>query len=119
MDHGQLTAWVHPGTTLTVRSDTPVTQNEVCIKPGMLHTVASLADGSGLNIALICRGDVLDVSVCARPDNVPAVDDIANAIPHSVDILVAAAEESPRGQGRSVVSEMTSCPLNRSSGRPY
>lgn len=27
-----------PGTTLTVRSDTPVTQNEVCIKPGMLHT---------------------------------------------------------------------------------
>jgi hypothetical protein len=38
MDHGQADRpSVHPGTTLTVRSDTPVTQNEVCIKPGMLH----------------------------------------------------------------------------------
>jgi diacylglycerol O-acyltransferase len=82
-----------------------------------MHNVAPLADGSGLNIALISRGDVLDVSVCACPDNVPAVEEIANGIVHSVDILVAAAEESPRGQGRSVVTEMTSHPVNRSRGR--
>jgi diacylglycerol O-acyltransferase / wax synthase len=82
-----------------------------------MHTVAPLADGSGLNIGLISRGDVLDVSVCACPDNVPAVDDIATGIAHSVDILVAAAQKSPRGQGRSVVTEMTSHPVNRSRGR--
>jgi len=75
-----------------------------------MHTVAPLADGSGLNIGLISRGDMLDVSVCACPDNVPAVDDIATGIAHSVDILVAAAQKSPRGQGRSVVTEMTSQP---------
>jgi diacylglycerol O-acyltransferase / wax synthase len=57
------------------------------------------------------------VSVCACPDNVPAVDDIATGIAHSVDILVAAAQKSPRGQGRSVVTEMTSHPVNRSRGR--
>jgi diacylglycerol O-acyltransferase len=83
-----------------------------------MHTVAPLADGSGLNIALISRGDMLDVSVCACPDNVPAVDDIATGIEHSVDILVAAAQKSPRGQGRSVVTQMTSHPVNRSRGRP-
>jgi diacylglycerol O-acyltransferase len=83
-----------------------------------MHNMAPLADGSGLNIGLISRGDVLDVSVCACPDNVPAVDDIATGIAHSVDILVAAAQKSPRGQGRSVVTEMTSHPVNRSRGRP-
>ena len=81
-----------------------------------MHTVAPLADGSGLNIALTSRDDVLDVSVCACSDNVPAVDDIATGIAHSIDILVAAAQESPRGQGRSVVTEMTSHPMNRSRG---
>ena len=84
-----------------------------------MHTVAPLADGSGLNIALTSRGDVLDVSVCACSDNVPAVDDIATGIAHSIDILVAAAQESPRGQGRSVVTEMTSHPVNHSRGRTY
>ncbi len=84
-----------------------------------MHTVAPLAEGSGLNVALTCRGDELDVSVCACPDNVPAVDDIATGIARSIDILVAAAQESPRGQGRSVVTEMTSHPANRSRGRPY
>ncbi len=83
-----------------------------------MHTVAPLADGSGLNIGLISRGDMLDVSVCACPDNVPAVDDIATGIAHSVDVLVAASQKSPRGQGRSVVTEMTSHPVNRSRGRP-
>jgi diacylglycerol O-acyltransferase len=83
-----------------------------------MHNVAPLADGSGLNIGLISRGDVLDVSVCACPDNVPAVDDIATGIADAVDSLVAAAQKSPRGQGRSVVTEMTSHPVNRSRGRP-
>ncbi|RAU96606.1 diacylglycerol O-acyltransferase [Mycobacterium colombiense] len=84
-----------------------------------MHTVAPLAEGSGLNIALTSRGGELDVSVCACPDNVPAVDDIAAGIARSVDTLLAAAQESPRGQGRSVVSEMTSHPANRSRGRSY
>ncbi len=84
-----------------------------------MHTVAPLAEESGLNIALTSRGEELDVSVCACPDNVPAVDDIATGIVRSVDILVAAAQESPRGQGRSVVTEMTSHPANRSRRQPY
>ena len=84
-----------------------------------LHTVAPLAEDSGLNIALTSRGDELDVSVCACPDNVPAVDDIATGIVRSVDILVAAAKKFPRGQGRSVVTEMMSHPANRSRGQPY
>ncbi len=84
-----------------------------------MHTVVPLAEGSGLSIALTSRGDELDVSVCACPDNVPAVDDIATGIAQSVDVLLAAAQESPRGQGRSVVTEMTSHPANRSPGRAY
>jgi diacylglycerol O-acyltransferase / wax synthase len=84
-----------------------------------MHTVAPLVEGSGLNIALTSRGDALDVSVCACPDYVPAIDDIATGIAHFVDILVAAAQESPRGQGRSVVTEMRSHPANRSRGQPY
>ncbi len=84
-----------------------------------MHTVAPLAEESGLNIALTSRGQELDVSVCVCPDNVPAVDDIATGIVHSVDILVAAAQGSPRGQGRSVVSEMTSHPANRSRRRTH
>jgi diacylglycerol O-acyltransferase / wax synthase len=82
-----------------------------------MHTVAPLAEGSGLNIAVVSRGRELDVSVCACPDNVPAVDDIATGIAHCVQGLVAAAHESPRGKGRSVVSEMTSHPANHSRGR--
>ncbi|MCV7092247.1 wax ester/triacylglycerol synthase domain-containing protein [Mycobacterium interjectum] len=84
-----------------------------------MHTVVPLAEESGLNIALTSRGDDLDVSVCACPDNVPAVDDLATGIAHSLDILVAAAQESPRGQGRSVVTEMTSHPVNRARGRSH
>ncbi|MHA7651803.1 wax ester/triacylglycerol synthase domain-containing protein [Mycobacterium sp. ML4] len=84
-----------------------------------MHTVAPLAEGSGLNIALTRRGADLDVSVCACPDNVPAVDELATGIAHSLQILLAAAQESPRGQGRSVVTEMTSHPVNRSRGRSY
>jgi diacylglycerol O-acyltransferase / wax synthase len=84
-----------------------------------MHSVAPLAEGSGLSIALTSRGDKMDVSVCACPDNVPAVDDIATGIRKSVDVLVAAAQESPRGQGRSVVTEMTSHPANRSRSQTY
>ncbi|MGD1173784.1 wax ester/triacylglycerol synthase domain-containing protein [Mycobacterium seoulense] len=84
-----------------------------------MYSVAPLAEDSGLSIALTARGDELDVSVCACPDNVPAIDDIATGIMRSVDVLVAAAQESPRGQGRSVVTEMTSHPANRSRGQPY
>jgi diacylglycerol O-acyltransferase len=82
-----------------------------------MHTVAPLAQESGLNIALTSRGEEMDVSVCVCPDNVPAVDDIATGIAHSVDILMAAAQESPRGQGRSVVTEINSHPANHSRGR--
>jgi diacylglycerol O-acyltransferase len=71
-----------------------------------MHTVAPLRDGCGLNIALTSRGDELDVSVCAP--TTCQEHDIATGIAEAVDILVAAAEESPRGQGRSVVTEMTS-----------
>ncbi|OBF64865.1 diacylglycerol O-acyltransferase [Mycobacterium sp. 852002-51971_SCH5477799-a] len=81
-----------------------------------MHTVTPLADGSGLGIMLTSRGDDLDVSVCACPDNVPAVDEIAAGIVHSVDVLAAAALKTPRGQGCSVVTEMTSHPANRSRG---
>jgi diacylglycerol O-acyltransferase len=84
-----------------------------------MHTVAPLAGEGGLNIALTCRGEDLDVSVCACPDNVPAVDDLATGIAHALDVLVAAAQESPRGQGRSVVTEMTSHPVNSSRGTSY
>ena len=84
-----------------------------------IHTVAPLVEDSGLNIALISRGDALDVSVCACPDNVHAVDDIATGIADSVDILVAAARESPRGQGRSVVTEMASHPMKHSRAQRH
>jgi diacylglycerol O-acyltransferase / wax synthase len=82
-----------------------------------MHTVAPLVEGSGLNIALISRGSELDVTVCACPDNVPAVEEIATGIAQAVDVLVAAAQKSPRGQGRSVVTEMTSHLANPSRSR--
>lgn len=84
-----------------------------------MHTVAPLQAGCGLTIALTSRGDVLDLSVCVCPDNVPAVDDIATGIAESVDILVAAARKSPRGHGRSVVTKMTSHATKRSHARRY
>ena len=72
-----------------------------------MDTVAPLRTDCGLTIALTSYGDALDLSVCVCPDNVPAVDDIATGITESVDVLVAAGRKSPRGQGRSVVTEMT------------
>jgi diacylglycerol O-acyltransferase / wax synthase len=82
-----------------------------------MHTVAPLLEGCGLNITLTTRGEAMDLSVCVCPDNVPAVDDIATGIADSLDVLVAAARKSPRGQGRSVVTEMTSHATQRRHGR--
>jgi diacylglycerol O-acyltransferase / wax synthase len=84
-----------------------------------MHTVAPLREGCGLNITLTTRGETLDLSVCVCPDNVPAVDDIATGIADSLDILMAAARKSPRGQGRSVVTEMTSHATQPRHGRGY
>jgi diacylglycerol O-acyltransferase / wax synthase len=71
-----------------------------------MHSVSPLRNDCGLNIALTARGDVMDLSVCVCPDNVPAVNDIATGIAESVDVLLEAAGKSPRGQGRSVVTQM-------------
>ncbi len=84
-----------------------------------MHTVAPLVEGCGLNITLTARGEAMDLSVCVCPDNVPAVDDIATGIADSLDILVAAARKSPRGQGRSVVTEMTSHATQRRHARGH
>jgi len=70
-----------------------------------------------LTITLTAVGEVMDLSVCVCPDNVPEVDDIATGIVDALDILVAAARESPRGQGRSVVTDMTSHTDKRRHGR--
>jgi diacylglycerol O-acyltransferase len=82
-----------------------------------MHTAGPLVEGCGLNSTLISHGDVMDLSLCVCPDNVPAVNDIATGIIDSVGILEAAAQESPRGKGRSVVTEMASHAKKRSQGR--
>jgi diacylglycerol O-acyltransferase / wax synthase len=79
-----------------------------------MHTAEPLVEGCGLNITVTSHDDVMDLCVCACPDNVPGVDEIATGIAESVNILRAAAEESPRGHGRSVVTEMTSHATKRS-----
>jgi diacylglycerol O-acyltransferase len=84
-----------------------------------MHTVAPLVEGCGLNITLTTRGEAIDLSVCACPDNVPEVDEIATGIAESLDILTAAARKSPRGQGRSVVTEMTSHATQHRHGGGY
>ena len=72
-----------------------------------VHTVTPLLEGCGLTITPTTHGEQMHVSVCVCPDNVPGVDDIATGIVDALDTLVAAARNSPRGQGRSVVTEMT------------
>ena len=84
-----------------------------------MHTAAPLLEGCGLNITATSHNDVMDLCVCVCPDNVPGVDDIATGITESVDLLVAAAQQSPRGHGRSVVTEMTSHVEKRSHTRRY
>jgi diacylglycerol O-acyltransferase / wax synthase len=82
-----------------------------------MHTAAPLTEGAGLHITLITHGSVGDLSVCVCPDNVPAVDEIATGIVESVDVLIAAAEESPRGVTPSVLTEMTSHTKKRPQAR--
>ena len=79
-----------------------------------MHTAEPLVEGCGLNITVTSHGDVMDLCLCACPDNVPQVNEIATGIVEAVDILRAAAAESPRGEGRSVVTEMTSHATKRS-----
>ena len=73
-----------------------------------MHIAEPLVDGCGLNITVTSHADVMDLCLCACPDNVPQVDEIATGIVEAVDTLLAAAAESPRGKGRSVVTEITS-----------
>jgi diacylglycerol O-acyltransferase len=79
-----------------------------------MYVIEPLIDGSGLNIGVTTHGDVMDVCVSACPDNVPDVEHISCGIKNAVDVLLAAAAESPRGEGRSVVTEMTSHTSKRS-----
>jgi diacylglycerol O-acyltransferase / wax synthase len=82
-----------------------------------MHTVTPLAEGCGLTITPTAHGDEIHLSVCVCPDNVAAVDEIASGIVGALDILVAAARKSPRGQGRSVVTEMTTHASKRGQAR--
>jgi diacylglycerol O-acyltransferase len=84
-----------------------------------MHTVTPLLEGCGLTITPTTHGEQMHLSVCVCPDNVPAVDDIATGIVDALDLLVAAASKSPRGQGRSVVTEMTTHTSKRRHARGY
>jgi diacylglycerol O-acyltransferase len=84
-----------------------------------MYSAPPLRDGRGLNITVNSHDDVMDVCVCVCPDNVPDVNDIATGIAESIRILVGAAQRSPRGHGRSVVSEMTSHSTKRSHTQDY
>ena len=79
-----------------------------------MYAAEPLVQGRGLNITVNSQPDSMSVCVGACPDNVPDVSDIATGIARAVDVLVAAAVKSPRGKGRSVVTEMTS----HNSSRP-
>jgi diacylglycerol O-acyltransferase / wax synthase len=78
-----------------------------------MHTVTPLVDGCGLSITLTDHDDVTDLCVCVCPDHAPGVDDIASGISESVDILLAAAQQSPRGQGPSVITRIAQRAKNR------
>jgi diacylglycerol O-acyltransferase / wax synthase len=84
-----------------------------------MQTAAPLLEGRGLSITVTSYNDVMDLCVCVCPDNVPGVDEIAAGIAESVDLLVAAAQNSPRGQGRSIVSEIASHVEKRSHSRRH
>jgi diacylglycerol O-acyltransferase len=84
-----------------------------------MYTVAPLLEGCGLNITLTTHGEAMHLSACVCPDNVPAVDEIVTGIVDSLDILMTAARKSPRGQGRSVVTEMTSHANKRQGARGF
>ena len=93
--------------TISYISRTPMPEYCAGAKVVGMHAAAPLAENGGLNITLISHDAVIDLSVCVCPDNVPAVNEIATGIAESLDVLAVAARKSPRGQGRSVVTEMT------------
>jgi diacylglycerol O-acyltransferase len=82
-----------------------------------MHTVTPLIEGCGLTITPTSHGTEMHLSVCVCPDNVPAVDEIATGIVDALGTLVEAARKSPRGQGRSVVTEMTAHANKRGQAR--
>jgi diacylglycerol O-acyltransferase / wax synthase len=82
-----------------------------------MHTVTPLVEGCGLTITPTNHGEEMHLSVCVCPDNVPAVEEIAAGIVDALGTLVAAARQSPRGQGRSVVTEMTAHANKRGQAR--
>jgi diacylglycerol O-acyltransferase / wax synthase len=82
-----------------------------------VQTVTPLLEGCGLTITPTTHGEQMHLSVCVCPDNVPGVDDIATGIVDALDTLVAAARKSPRGQGISVVTEMTTHTSKRRRAR--
>ncbi|OBB36152.1 wax ester/triacylglycerol synthase domain-containing protein [Mycobacterium sp. 852002-51961_SCH5331710] len=73
-----------------------------------MYSAEPLVERCGLNIGIITHGEVMSVCVSACPDNVRCVDDIAGGVAEAVGVLLAAAEDSPRGEGRSVVTELSS-----------
>ncbi|MEO3761017.1 wax ester/triacylglycerol synthase domain-containing protein [Mycobacterium sp. B14F4] len=73
-----------------------------------MYVIEPLVEGCGLNIGVTTHGDAMDVCISVCPDNVPDVEQISSGIGDAVAVLLAAAAQSPRGQGRSVVTEMTS-----------
>ncbi|MGV0606882.1 wax ester/triacylglycerol synthase domain-containing protein [Mycolicibacterium sp. XJ1904] len=73
-----------------------------------MYSSEPLTEGCGLNIGVTTHGEAMSLCVSACPDNVPRVDDIASGVAEAVGVLLAAAEDSPRGEGRSVVTELTS-----------
>jgi diacylglycerol O-acyltransferase len=73
-----------------------------------MYTAEPMAQRRGLNITVTSHADVMDLCVTACPDNVPDLDDFASGFSDALCALLEAAERSPRGEGRSVVTEMTS-----------
>ena len=71
-------------------------------------TGAALAEGRGLSVTVTSRNGAMDICASACPDTVPEVAEFAEGIGAALKVLGDAATESPRGEGRSVVSEMTS-----------
>ncbi len=72
------------------------------------YTSAPLAHSRGLSLTVTTGTDIMDVCVTACPDNVAAIGEISEGIVDAVGVLTAAAMRSPRGEGRSVVTEMNS-----------
>ena len=79
-----------------------------------MYALEPLVEGCGLNIGVLTHHDVIDISVTCCPDRVPDVEYMSSGIADAMDALLAAAAKSPRGEGRSVVSEIASHSRNRS-----